>query len=176
MDFRKNATSYGCNEKEINYIENLLPLSNTNLIFTFEQFKSLRNYLQNYYHDNPRTLRFSLYPINNGFSVDNKIFMTLISMSSKKYQPVFGPRFINDIEKCYRKFSSSNEKLVLISECRGTLNHLFFNMFGKDEIMGSVTEGYMFNKPITNPMSDLHKLHEKNKTFTYNKQEKICTA
>ena len=46
--FRQNATQYGCSEEEMNYIENLLPLRNTNIVFTFKQFKVFCKYWRQY--------------------------------------------------------------------------------------------------------------------------------
>lgn len=47
-EFRTRAMKYSVCDKEIKYIEDLLPTSKNNLIFTFEQFKIFSKYYEQF--------------------------------------------------------------------------------------------------------------------------------
>lgn len=177
--FRQNAKEYGCSKEEIKYIEDLLPLSNNHLIFTFEQFKAFCKYWSKYNGECPGLWNFSVHPKNHGFNLEGNAYMSLIGISPSfhLYKPSFGPGFIDDLADCWKQFKNNHCKLVLLSDGRQGSHTTFFNTMGASEIRGFIGGGRSYHEPSARPMISLEEIHEQyGGRCTYNKSEKILVV
>jgi hypothetical protein len=119
-DFRKNAEQYGCSEDEIQYTEQILSQYNTNIVFTFEQFKVFCEYWRQYLGVVPFGKYFFLYPKDNGLRLGQydapTVHMTVLALSTTLYKPMVCPGFIEKLDQYWNFIKDSHGDLVVLSD------------------------------------------------------------
>lgn len=184
--FRQNAVQYGCSQEEIDYIEEKMNKSNDNLVFNKKQFQVFCEHWKMFEGQCPGSWRFNVYPKSNGILIEYPCFpviwMELVHISEKyqHYQPSFGPRFIEDIIKCWDKYKTNSGNLVLISDGRKekighgyTDNKTYFNTFGLPEMTGFIGGGRVYHEPSARPMEPLEEIHSRHHDTVYDIDNRI---
>lgn len=176
MDFlstyRQNAKAYGCPESEIEFLEKSFSLSDSNLVFTFKQFKAFCEYWIKYKGECPGSWSFRIHPKNNGINLENKVYMSLIAISPtiKYFKPIFGPGFIDDIVKCWDRLKDKQCNLVVMS-IDGSAS---FHTICTDTINGFIGGGRVYYEPSACPMQTLEDMYKHHGRYCrYDPKEKI---
>ena len=165
-DFRKNAQQYGCSEDEIQYVEQILSKWQTNIVFTFEQFKLFCEYWRQYLGIVPFGKYFFLYPKDNGLQLGRYdapiVHMTVLALSTTLFKPMICPGFIKELDRYWNLIKESHGKLIVLSDCnvvdyRSISAQL--DMFGGVKMPCVIGGGRIYCESAAQPMGTLEKIY-----------------
>ena len=171
-DFRKNAEQYGCSEDEIQYVEQILSKWQTNIVFTFEQFKVFCEYWRQYLCIVPFGKYFFLYPKDNGLRLGLYdapiIHMIVLALSTTLYKPMICPGFIKQLDQYWNFVKDVHGKLVVLSDDRvdrsGASDYRCFNgrldTFEGARIPIDIGGGRVYCESAAQPMGSMEKIYQ----------------
>ena len=167
-DFRKNSEQYGCSEDEIQYVEQILSKWQTNIVFTFEQFKVFCEYWRQYLGIVPFGKYFFLYPKDNGLRLGQYdapiVYMTVLALSTTLYKPMICPGFIKELDQYWNLVKDIHGELVVLSDDNRVLTGrrltAQLDTFEGARIPCNIGGGRVYCESAAQPMGSMEKIYQ----------------